>query len=65
MAVPPIIGQLLYTDYPPVTDVPASFAASSKPEIIYDVTTSLSFSVILVDTPRIIKMVSILVNPMA
>ena len=50
---------------PPVTDVPASRAQSLNPRIISGITTSRSFSVILVEMANSINMLSHSVTPIA
>merc|ERR1719412_1315941 len=62
---PPMVHQGFITVWPPVTVVPASRAQSLNPLIIKGMTTSRSFSVILVDTAKSINMLSHSVTPMA
>lgn len=65
VATPPIVHHGFMTVWPPVTVEPASRAQSLKPLIISGMTTSRSFSVILVETASNINMLSHSVTPMA
>merc|ERR1719189_2393367 len=65
VATPPMVHQGFITVWPPVTVVPASRAQSLNPLMMSGTTTSLSFSVILVDTASNINMLSHSVTPMA
>ena len=65
VATPPMVHQGFMTVCPPVTVDPASSAQSLNPLIMSGMTTSRSFSVILVDTASSMSMLSHSVTPMA
>lgn len=65
MAAPPIIGQGLNTDYPPVVLVLASAAQSSKPYTINLVTISYSLGCIYLETAKTINILDMSVIPIA
>ena len=58
-----MMGQGDMIDYPPVTEVPASYAQSRNPSIINDVETNRSSSFISRQTPSTIRTVEISVTP--
>jgi len=62
---PPIIGQGLYTVYPPTTKVFACLAQSSNPSINFPVIISLYSSFIFNETPNTIRIWSTSSIPIA